>query len=170
MKDTMRKIKLEKITLNCGTSTDQAKLEKAMKLLQIISDSKPIKTKSKRRIPGFGLRIGLPIGCKVTLRGIKASGLLKRLLESVGNKLRKRQFNPGSFAFGIKEYIEIPGIQFQREVGIMGLQVCAVLARPGYRIEEKKRSFGKIPKKQRITKEETIQFVKENFNTEVTEK
>ena len=166
----MRHIKLEKITLNCGTGADQAKLERAFKLLQAISLSKPIKTKSKKRIPGFGIRIGLPIGCKVTLRGKKASELLKRLLESVGNKLRKKQFNPGSFAFGIKEYIEIPGVAFQREVGIMGLEVCITLSRAGYNIEEKKLKTGKVPIRHRITKEETMHFMKENFNVQIGEK
>jgi len=166
----MRKIKLEKVTLNCGTGADQAKLEKAKKLLQVLSEKKPVNTKSKQRIPGFGIRVGLPIGCKVTIRGEKAPGLLKRLLETGGNKLKIKQFNPGSFAFGIKEYIEIPGIVFQRDVGIMGLDVCVTLTRPGYRIEEKKRKSGKVPESHRITKEETIQFVKDNFNTEMLEK
>ena len=109
----------------------------------------------------------MPIGCKVTLRGKKAPELLKRLLESIGNKLKKKQFNPGSFAFGIKEYIEIPGVAFQREVGIMGLEACVTLARPGYRIEEKKIKMGKVPIRHRITKEDTIQFMKANFNLEI---
>lgn len=163
----MKKIKLEKVTLNCGTGADQAKLERAMKLLQALSESKPVKTKSKKRIPGFAIRVGLPIGCKVTLRGKKAFDLLKRLFESVGNKIKKKQFNPGSFAFGIKEYIEIPGIQFQREVGIMGLEVCVTLARPGYRIEEKKLKSGKVPLRHRISKEETINFINENYNIQI---
>jgi large subunit ribosomal protein L5 len=166
----MREIKIEKVTLNCGTGVEQPKLDKAMKLLQVISGGKPIKTKSKRRIPSLGLRIGLPIGCKVTIRGKGTHDLLKRLLESVGNKLKRKQFNPGSFAFGIKEYIEIPGMTFQREVGIMGLEVCVTLARAGYRIEEKKLKAGKVPIRHRITKEETINFIKEKFNTQILEK
>jgi len=166
----MKKIKLEKLTLNCGTGSDQAKLERAIKLLQVISGMKPIKTKSKKRIPGFGIRVGLPIGCKVTLRGQKAAELLKRLFETIGNKLKKKQFNPGSFAFGIKEYIEIPGVAFQREVGIMGLEACITLSRAGYRIEEKRLKSGDVPIRHRITKEETIQFIKDNFNTEILEK
>jgi large subunit ribosomal protein L5 len=168
--NNMREIKIEKLTLNCGTGVEQPRLDKAMKLLQVISGAKPIRTKSKRRIPSLGLRIGLPIGCKVTLRGKKTYDLLKRLLESIGNKLKRRQFNPGSFAFGIKEYIEIPGMTFQREVGIMGLEVCVTLARKGYRIEEKKLKTGKVPLRHKITKEETVDFVKEKFNTQILEK
>jgi len=168
--NSMKKIKLEKLTLNCGTGADQAKLERALKLLQVISNMKPVKTKSKTRIPGFGIRVGLPIGCKVTLRGENAADLLKRLLETIGNKLRKKQFNPGSFAFGIKEYIEIPGVAFQREVGIMGLEACVTLSRAGYRIEEKRLKSGKVPIRHRITKEETINFIKDKYNTEILEK
>lgn len=166
----MREIKIEKLTLNCGTGVEQPKLERALKLLKVISGGNPVKTKSKRRVPSLGLRIGLPIGCKVTIRGKPSYDLLKRLLESVGNKLRRKQFNPGSFAFGIKEYIEIPGMTFQRDVGIMGLEACVTLARPGYRIEEKKLKAGKVPLRHRITKEETVNFIKEKFNTHIIEK
>jgi len=165
--ENMKEIKIEKITLNCGIGADQQKLERAMKLLQIIAESKPIKTVSKKRIPSWGVRIGLPLGCKVTVRGKKAYDLLKRLLEPLGNKLKSRQIIPGSVAFGIKEYIEIPGMQFQRDVGILGLEVCVTLTRAGYRIERKKLKSGKVPKRHKITREETINFMKEKFNTQI---
>jgi large subunit ribosomal protein L5 len=165
-----KEIKIEKLTLNCGTNVDQHKLERAMKLLQIMTGSKPIKCISNKRIPAWGVRLGLALGCKVTIRGKKAYDLIRRILEPIGNKLKARQFTPGNVAFGIKEYIEIPGMQFQREVGIMGFEACVTLTRPGYRIERKKLKAGKIPKRHRITKQETIDFMKQNFNTQIIEK
>jgi large subunit ribosomal protein L5 len=163
----MKKIKIEKITLNCGTGVDQAKLEKAMKLLKIITNHTPVKAFTKKRIPAFGIRPGLSIGCRVTIRGKEATELLKRLLETISNKLKEKQISKGYFAFGIKEYIEIPGMTFQRDLGILGLDVCVTLTRPGFSIIKKKSRKSKLPKRNRITEEETIQFMKENFNTTI---
>jgi len=163
--NVMRTVKLDKMTLNCGAGTDQSKLERSIKLLEIIGEGKTVKTYSKKRIPAFNLRQGLAIGCKITLRKEKAERILKKLLEAIGNKLSQKQITPGSFAFGIKEYIEIPGIGFRRDIGILGLDVCVSLKRAGKRIGEKKIKKGKIPKKQAITKSETAKFIKEKFNT-----
>lgn len=167
MNNIMRKIKIEKVTLNCGTGTSPADLEKGMRLLKIITNQQPVKTKSKKRIPAFGIREGLTIGCKATIRGKNAIELLKRLLGAIDNRLSYKQINPGSFAFGIKEYIEIPGIAYQRDMGIIGLDVCVTLTRPGLRVCKRKISAGRIPKRHRISKEETAQFMRENFNTKI---
>ena len=160
----MRKIRLEKITLSCGTGTAPGTIDKGIKLLNILSGKNPVKTSSNKRIPAFNVRPGLAIGCKVTIRGKEASELLKRLLSSIGNKLFKKQFNPGSFAFGIKEYIEVPGMVYYRDIGIMGLDVSVTLERAGFRINKRKRKKGKVPLRHRITKEETEKFMEDNFN------
>jgi len=166
----MRELKLEKVTLNCGTGTDPAKLERCYSLLSIVSGKKPIRIRTIKRIPAFGLRPGLQIGCKVTVRKQAAAILLKRLLQAIGNKVKAKQICPGYFAFGIKEYIEIPGMAYNRDIGIAGLEVCISLTRAGKRVTEKKIKRGNIPKRHRITKEETISWLKQNFNTEVIEK
>src|SRR3989344_1673269 len=102
----MREIGIEKVSLNIGTGGPGEKLEKALKLLEKITGSKPVQTKTKLRIPTWGVRPGLVIGCKVTLRGKKAEELLGRLLKGVGNKLNKASFdNEGNVAFGIHEYL-----------------------------------------------------------------
>ncbi len=167
MENPMRAIKVEKVTLNCGAGVEAKRLERSVKLLQMLGGGEVKITYSKHRIPAFGLRLNQEIGCKITLRKEKAVELLKRLLESVGNKLSRDQMNPGSFAFGIKEYIEIPGVQYQREIGILGLDVCVTLARAGKRIAEKKAKKGKIGKGHKITVDETIKFMEDNFNTKI---
>ena len=163
----MIEIKIEKVTLNCGTGTEKNKLEKSMKLLQLVSGKKPVKTTTQKRIPAFQIRPGLEIGCKVTIRKAETKELLKRLFEAIGNKLNSKQINPGSFSFGIKEYLEIPGIIYQRDIGMAGLEVCVTFTRAGLKIKKRKAKKGKIPKRQKITKEETIAFIKENLNVEV---
>ena len=89
----MKDIRIEKITLNVGAGKEQAKLEKGIKLLKIITGIDPVKTVATKRIPGWGLRPGLPIGCKITLRDEPANKLLTRLLEARDNKLVPKQFD-----------------------------------------------------------------------------
>ncbi|MBD3249687.1 50S ribosomal protein L5 [Candidatus Woesearchaeota archaeon] len=161
----MRTIRIEKITLNIGAGKDQAKLEKGIKLLESITGIKPVKTVSNKRIPAWGVRPGLPIGCKLTLRDKKAAELLKRLLDSRENTLSMKQFDSnGNVSFGISEYINIPEVKYDPEIGIMGLEVCISLERPGFRIKRRKQLKKKIPASHKITKEEAVEFMKKNFN------
>ena len=66
--DLMKAIKIEKVTLNVGAGKEQSKLEKGIVLLKNITGINPVKTFTNKRIPTWGLRPGLPIGCKLTLR------------------------------------------------------------------------------------------------------
>ncbi len=164
----MRSIRIEKVTLNIGAGKDQSKLEKGMVLLNAITNSNPIKTVTNKRIQEWGLRPGLPIGCKLTLRKSKAMKILPRLLEAVENRLVERQFdNNGNVAFGIKEYIEIPGVKYDPKIGIMGLEVCVTLERPGYRIKRRKLLTRKVPARHRISKQEAMDFLTSNFKIKV---
>ena len=152
--DDMKKIKIEKVTLNIGAGKDQTRLEKGIVLLRAITNATPIKTITSKRIQEWGLRPGLPIGCKLTLRKASAIKILPRLLEAVENKLMERQFDQnGNIAFGIHEYIEIPGVKYDPKIGIMGLEGCVTLERPGFRIKRRKLMQRKIPPRHRISKQ-----------------
>ncbi len=166
----MREIKIGKITLNIGAGKDQTKLEKGIMLLSTIASATPIKTITNKRVQEWGLRPGLPIGCKLTLRKNKATQLLPKLLEAVDNKMSPNQFDDyGNAAFGIHEYIEIPGIKYNPKIGIMGLEVCITLERPGYRIKRRRIMSRKIPARHRISKQEAIGFMTNNFNIKLEE-
>lgn len=164
----MKNIRIEKITLNMGAGKDQAKLEKGLALLNSIANATPVKTITKKRIQEWGLRPGLPIGCKLTLRKDKAIQILPRLLDAVENNLIEKQFdNNGNIAFGIHEYIEIPGVKYDPKIGILGLEVCITLERPGYRIKRRRLLARKIPMRHRISKQEAIDFMSKKFDTRV---
>lgn len=166
--NSMKNIRIEKVTLNIGAGKDQAKLEKGVVLLNSITNATPIKTITSKRIQEWGLRPGLPIGCKLTLRKDRANKMLPRLLEAVDNQLKKKQFDEnGNIAFGIHEYIEIPGVKYDPKIGIMGLEVCVTLERPGYRIKRRRLMVRKIPSRHRISKKEAIEFMASNFNTKL---
>ncbi len=165
----MREIKIEKITLNIGVGSSGDKLNKAKRLLENITYAKAVETKTMKRIPAWGLRPKLAIGCKVTLRGRKAEELLTRLFKSLDNKLKQSNFdNFGNFSFGIKEYIDIPGVEYNPEFGIIGLEVAVTLERPGFRIKRRLKER-KIPFRHKIQKHEAIDFVKSKFNTTALE-
>jgi large subunit ribosomal protein L5 len=160
--NVMRTIKIEKVVLSVGGTGEY--LEKGHKLLKIITGKNPCKTKSRKRIPTLGVRPGLEIGTVVTIRK-NPEELLKKLLLSIENTLKKKQISENNFSFGIEEYIEIPGMEYVREIGIMGLDVTVVFKRAGRRVRLKKIKGGKIPKRQVITPEEIIKFMEENFQT-----
>ena len=166
----MKQIKLEKITLNIGVGKDPNKLEKALKLLEKITEKKPVKTTTSKRIPAWNLRPGLEIGCKITLRKKKAEEVLKRLLSAKEHKLKESQFDEkGNLAFGLHEYIDIPGMKYEHEIGILGLEVSVTLERPGFRIKKRKIRKSHIGKNHRITKAEAIEFMQKNFNVKMGE-
>lgn len=164
----MRQLKVTKVTLNIGAGKSAEKLEKGVKLLKAITGIAPVKTFTNKRIPNWGLRPGLPIGCKITLRKEAAIELLKRLLQSRDRKLSESQFDgEGNVSFGIPEYIDIPGVNYDPSIGIMGLEVCVTLERPGFRIKKRKVMKRKIPARHRISKPEAIDFMKDKFGVTV---
>jgi len=157
----MREIKIEKVVLNIGGVAED--LEKGVKLLELlVPGRKPARTRSKKRIPSLGVRPNLEVGTVVTIReGIE--DVLKKMFVAIDGVVKKKQVSENNFSFGIKEYIEIPGMEYQRDIGIKGFDVTVVFKRAGRRVRLRKIKKGKVPKKQVITKEEIIKFMEENF-------
>ena len=167
----MRHIKIEKVTLNIGVGKDQDRLKKAVKILSNITGLNPVKTVTDKRIAGWGLRPGLPIGCKITLRRDNAKIILKRLLKAKDNVLLQSSIdNTGNISFGIHEYIDIPEAKYDPEIGMMGLQVSVTLERPGFRIKRRKIMKRKIPLSHKISKEDAVDYLKKEFNVTIGEK
>jgi len=166
----MQKVRIEKITLNVGAGKDQAKLEKGIKLLNTVTGIKPVTTFTQKRIPTWGLRPGLPIGCMITLRKEQANALLPKLLESKDKILKESQFdNNGNVSFGVPEYIDIPGIEYDPEIGVMGFEVCVTLEKPGFRIKKRRVKKKKLHQNHRITRKEAMKFMQEKFNVKYGE-
>lgn len=160
----MLKIKVQKLTLNIGTGKDQVALEKAQKLLNTISGVSSVRTITQERIAAWGLRPGLPIGVKVTLRKKQALDLIPKLLYSKDNKLGENNFDDnGNISFGIKEYIDIKDARYDPDIGSMGLQCSITLDRAGSRIKSRKLLKKTVPPRHRVNKVDAIQFMRDNF-------
>lgn len=165
-KSTMEEIRIDKIILSAGATGDG--LVKSKKLLEMLTDGRKAQIiKSNKRIPDFGVRPGLEVGTRITLRGVTAFETLKRMLAAIENTLSSDNIEENHFSFGIKEYIEIPGAEYKREIGIRGLNITVVFSRKGLRTKNKKIKKGRIPKKQHVSKQEIIKFMEEKFNTQI---
>ena len=166
----MQEVRIEKITINIGIGEAGDKLTKATILLGKLTNAKPIQTITMKRIPSWGLRPKLPIGAKVTLRGKKAEEMLSRFFKALDNKINMKKFDSnGNLAFGIKEYLDIPGVEYDPGIGIIGLEVAVTLERPGYRIKKRKLNKSKIGIKHLLTKEDAKNFIIKNFGVKVIE-
>jgi len=163
----MREARLVKMVLSVAGTGE--KLERGERLLKMLSGMNPQKLKSKKRIPSLGVRPGLETGCKVTIRK-NIPVLLKRLLAAIDNEIKEKQIENNHFSFGIHEYIEIPGTEYQRDIGILGLNVTLDFERKGKRVERKKIKQGHIPRKQQVTQEEIIEYMTRNFQTKIEKK
>lgn len=128
--------KLVKIVINMGVgeARDNAKvLENAIGDMQTISGQKPIVTKAKKSVAAFKLREGMPIGCKVTLRGEKMYEFLDRLVNLALPRVRdfrgvsSTAFDGrGNYALGIKEQLIFPEIEYDKVDKVRGMDVIIV--------------------------------------------
>ena len=135
-KNVMEVPKLDKIVINMGVgeAKDNAKvLDSAMKDLEIIAGQKPVITRAKKSVANFKLREGMPIGCKVTLRGDKMYEFADRLINLALPRVRDfRGVNNNSFdgrgnyALGIKEQIIFPEIEYDKVDKVRGMDIIFV--------------------------------------------
>ena len=164
----MEQVIIAKATINIGVGEAGEQLVKAENLLRNMTGQDPVRTFSKVTNPEFGIRKNQPIACKVTLRGERADKAIKMVLEGIGNKLRAKQFDAqGNVSFGIHEHIDIPGMRYDPDIGIFGLNLSITFEKPGYRIKRRKIQRRKVPAKHMVTKEETMKFMQENFQVKI---
>ncbi|MDD2534004.1 MAG: 50S ribosomal protein L5 [Eubacteriales bacterium] len=128
--------KLEKIVLNMGVGEvkDNPKaIENAARDMSLIAGQKPVITKAKKSVSAFKLREGMNIGCKVTLRGAKMYEFMDKLVSVALPRVRDfRGINPNSFdgrgnyAFGAKEQLIFPEIDYDKIDKIRGMDIIIV--------------------------------------------
>ena len=164
----MEGVKIAKATVNIGVGESGERLARAEQLLVNITDQKPIRTISKVTNPEFGIRKGQPVACKVTLRNERADKAVKMVLDGIGNRLKASQFDKqGNVSFGIEEHIDIPGMRYDPDIGIFGMNVAVTFEKPGYRIKRRRIQHKKVPSKHQVTKEETMEFMKKEFQVNI---
>lgn len=166
----MLKPRIAKVTVNVSISPDFERLKKIASILEEITGLKPSLRRAKRTIREFGVRKGDYIAAVVTLRGSRAEEFLKRAFDAIGYRLKASSFDSnGNVCFGIKEHIHIPGVKYDPEIGIFGMDVCVTIERPGYRVIRRRRCRSTIPRRHRVGKLESMILLKNLFGVEIVE-
>jgi large subunit ribosomal protein L5 len=135
-KSIMQVPKIEKIVVNMGVgdAVQNAKaLDNAVEELTLITGQKPVVTRAKKSIAGFRLREGMPIGCKVTLRGDRMYDFLDKLISVSLPRVRdfrgvsKNAFDGrGNYTLGIKEQLIFPEIDYDKVSKVRGMDIVIV--------------------------------------------
>ena len=132
-KSVMQVPRIEKITLNMGVGealTDKKLLDNAVADLAAISGQKPLVTKARKSVAGFKIRQGYPIGCKVTLRGVRMWEFFERLITIAVPRIRdfrglsaKSFDGRGNYSMGVREQIIFPEIDYDKVDRVRGLDI-----------------------------------------------
>lgn len=166
--NVMKNISLSKVTVNVCVGNDKLGMVKAEKLLKMITEKQPVKNSAKKRLATWQIRPGLPIGYKVTLRGAEATKFLKWILDSKGKKFKSSSIDKnGNFSVGFAEYLDLNGMKYDADIGIMGFEVMSTFTKAGFRIKSRLLKKAKVPARHRVTKDEVLDFMKSNFSVEV---
>ncbi len=132
-KTVMQVPRIEKITLNMGVGeavADKKIMDNAVADMTKIAGQRPLVTKSRKSIAVFKIREGYPVGCKVTLRGIRMYEFLDRLVTVAIPRIRDFRGIPaksfdgrGNFNFGVKEQIIFPEIEYDKIDALRGMNI-----------------------------------------------
>ncbi len=135
-KNKMEVPKIEKVVINMGLgeAKENAKaIDSAVGDMTIIAGQKPIVTKAKKSIAAFKLRAGMPIGCKVTLRGEKMYSFVNRLINLALPRVRDFRGvsadsfdGRGNYTLGVKEQLMFPEIRYDKIDKIRGMDIVFV--------------------------------------------
>ncbi|MBO7205818.1 MAG: 50S ribosomal protein L5 [Candidatus Methanomethylophilaceae archaeon] len=166
----MRDLYVEKVVVNIGVGEAGERLVKAQKVLEMVTGQKSVQTISKTINRDLGIRKGMPLGCKVTLRGEAAEEFIERALPIREMRVPVYSFDKeGNMSFGITDYTDFDGMKYDPEIGIFGMDISVVLRRPGNRITRRALLKRRVPKDHRVDRDEAIQYMKDKFKVEVVE-
>jgi len=168
MSNPMQEIYIDKVVVHMGVGESGERLVKAEKIMQQITGQKPVRTIAKRTQPAFGIRKGVSIGCKVTLRRENAEKFITTALDIIDRRLAPSQFDrTGNVSFGIEEHTDFPGMSYDPMVGIYGMDINVVLEHKGVRVARRRIERRKLPETQKVSRDDALAFMRERYLVEV---
>ncbi|HEY3362341.1 MAG TPA: 50S ribosomal protein L5 [Methanosarcina sp.] len=164
----MRTPVVEKVIVHMGVGESGQHLVNAEEILRTITGQEVVRCFAKRTLPAFSIKKSEPIGCKVTLRGQNAQKFLETALGIVDKTLVRSQFDSlGNVSFGIEEHTDFPGMRYDPNIGVFGMDITVVIKRPGERICKRRIATRKIPINHKVTVEDAVSFLNESYGVEV---
>jgi len=161
----MTKPTLDKVTVHISVGEGGQKLINAENIVKTLTGQATVRTSAKKTQPIFGIRKGQAIGCKTTLRRERASAFLRSSLETRQNFVHEFQFDDtGNVSFGIVDHTDFPGMTYDPQIGIFGMDVIVSLKKPGYRVARRRAAQRRVPIGHRVTREQAISFLQNNYN------
>lgn len=159
---------LDKVVVHICVGEGGQKLINAENIVRTLTGQATVRTAAKKTQPIFGIRKGQDIGCKTTLRSKRASTFLHRALETRQNLVHEFQFDEnGNVSFGIVDHTDFSEMTYDPQIGIFGMDVIVSLKKPGYRVARRHVAQGRLPIRHRVTREEAIAFLQDNYNVVV---
>jgi large subunit ribosomal protein L5 len=166
----MREVGIEKVVVNISVGEAGEKVVKAAKILEMLTGQKPMELTAKATIKDWGIRRGMRMAVKVTLRREKALEFLKKAFWTKNNRVAAYSFDEeGNLSVGIGDYTHFEHMKYDPDIGECGMDVSILLRRKGSRIAKRHKQKSKIPRSHRVTRNEGIEFMKQKFGLEVVE-
>ena len=129
----MNQLRITKVCVNIGVGEGGERLVNAENVLEMVTGVKPQRTLGRIQNRDLKVRVGAPIGCKATMRSqedIKA--FLTSAFDCRENTIPSWNFDrEGNLSFGVRDYTDFPGQKYDPDIGIFGMDITAVLERPG---------------------------------------
>merc|ERR1711937_757342 len=165
--NVMRRVMCDKLVTNIAVGESGDRLTKAIRVLQQLSDQTPVENTARYTVRTFGIRRNEKIACHVTVRGDKAMDLIECGLKITDYEISASHFSAsGNFGFGVNEHIDL-GLKYDPQTGIYGMDFYIVLTRAGFNVPKKKAKRGRMGLNHKITKEESIEWVRTKFQAEI---
>ena len=161
--NVFRDIRVAKVCININPGSVGDQVTRASRVIKQLTGQEAMLARSHRTIPKFGIRRNDKISAYVTVRGPKALEILDKALQVHDYEINSRCFSAtGNFGFGIKEHIDL-GLKYDRDIGIHGMDIYVVLERAGNRVGRRKHCQSSIGPKQRVTKEDAMDWYRKKF-------
>jgi len=161
----MTRLQIDKVIVHMSVGEGGQRLINAEKIIKTLTGRGTVRTEAKKTQPVFGIRKGQAIGCKTTLRGSVADKFLMTALDIRQYHISDYQFDEnGNMSFGIVEHTDFPGMTYDPEIGIYGMDVTVTFKKSGYRIAKRRVASRRIPNSHKVKRMEAVAFMTDKYH------